>query len=300
MKQKIFTKKYYEELEARLGENMPKYTDPNFSWEEEAKDNIIELDFEAPDLSGMLDYADSHEAKDDGKAAKILFLAYHNLTPLQAAQRQIWQYLSHVTLYEYMRRRWPTINDANCPESYVKEHWFYGSGLIRNCLEGMYWSVKCSAIDKGNGEYDFTYTDFFFSIQKIRDRGIGAATFIMSNPALVRGMLKFYMDELKKQENNKSKRDDEPKEDTVFDKFFEYRTDKCIQLVNKLGGVVDLSTYTESDIYEFLDSNREYIKSVGDRKKEKKEREAAQNKDQKSAINIGNHKQNRKHKKRNK
>lgn len=268
---------------------MPKYTDPNFSWEEEAKDNIIELDFEAPDLSGMLNYADSHEAKDDGKAAKILFLAYRNLTPLQAAQRQFWQYLSHVTLYEYMRRRWPTINDANCPESYVKEHWFYGSGLIRNCLEGMYWSVKCSAIDKGDGEYDFTYTDFFFSIQKIRDRGIGAATFIMSNPALVRGMLKFYMDELKKKE-----------EDTVFDKFFEYRTDKCIQLVNKLGGVVDLSTYTESDIYNFLDSNREYIKSVGDRKKEKKEREAAQNKDQKGAINIGNHKQNRKHKKRKK
>lgn len=167
MKQKIFTKKYYEELEAKLGENMPKYTDPNFSWEEEAKDNIIELDFEVPDLSGMLDYADSHEAKDDGKAAKILFLAYRNLTLLQAAQRQFWQYLSHVTLYEYMRRRWPTINDANCPESYVKEHWFYGSGLIRNCLEGMYWSVKCSAIDKGDGEYDFTYTDFFFSIQKI-------------------------------------------------------------------------------------------------------------------------------------
>ena len=78
---------------------MPKYTDPNFSWEEEAKDNIIELDFEAPDLSGMLDYADSHEAKADGKAAKILFLAYRNLTPLQAAQRQFWQYLSHVTLY---------------------------------------------------------------------------------------------------------------------------------------------------------------------------------------------------------
>ena len=32
MKQKIFTKKYYEELEAKLGENMHKYTDPNFSW----------------------------------------------------------------------------------------------------------------------------------------------------------------------------------------------------------------------------------------------------------------------------
>lgn len=63
---------------------------------------------------------------------------------------------------------------------------------------------------------------------------------------------------------------------------------------------MDLSTYTESDIYKFLDSNREYIKSVGDRKKEKKEREAAQNKDQKGAINIGNHKQNRKHKKRKK
>ncbi len=265
MKQKIFTKKYYETLVENVAENIAKYTDQSFSWADEAKDNIIEIDMEQPDLSGMLNYTDSHKATDDLEAAKILFNAYSGLTRLQAAQRQFWQYLSHITLYEYMRKRWPTINDPNCPISYIKEHWFYGQGPIRNWLEGMYWSVKCSVIEKENGEYDFTYTDFFFTIQKIRDRGIGAATFIMQNPQIVRGMLKLYMDELKKKDNG---------EDTVFDKYFEYRTDKCIQLVNKLGGVVDLSAYSETDIYKFLDSNRDYIKSIGDRKKEKKEREA--------------------------
>ena len=75
------------------------------------------------------------------------------------------------------------------------------------------------------------------------------------------------MDELKKNET-------EP-DSSVFDKHFEYRTDKCIQLINKLGGVVDLGSYSEDDFYAFLNENREYIKSVGDRKKEKRERDEA-------------------------
>ena len=75
------------------------------------------------------------------------------------------------------------------------------------------------------------------------------------------------MDELKKKDSDPAS--------SVFDKHFEYRTDKCIQLINKLGGVIDIGVYSEEDFYNFLDDNREYIKSVGDRKKEKKERDEA-------------------------
>ena len=113
---------------------------------------------------------------------------------------------------------------------------------------------------------DYKYTKLLFSIQKLRDRGIAAATYIFSNPVLVRGILDFYFDELDKAEKG---------EDTVFDKYFEYRTDKCIQLINKLGGVVELSMLTSEDIYNFLKENRDVIKSVGDRKKEKKLRDEA-------------------------
>ena len=98
------------------------------------------------------------------------------------------------------------------------------------------------------------------------------------------------MDELEKSESNP--------EASVFDKYFEYRTDKCIQLINKLGGVIDIGAYSEEDFYKFLNDNREYIKSVGDRKKEKKERDEAM-----AAAGIApkkkkKHKKNKKHKRR--
>lgn len=265
MKQRIFKKKYAQQLEEHVEQNMPKYINPDFSWEEDSQGQTIDLNFEQPDLSGMMDYAENSSASSDYYAAKILYEAYKHLTPLQAAQHHFWQYLSHVVLYDYMRKRWPKINNADCPANYVNEHWFYGQGFIRNWLEGMFWSVKCSVIEKEGEEPDYKYTEFLFSIQKIRDRGIAAAPYILSNPAAVRGMIRFYMDELEKKEKG---------EDTVFEKYFEYRTDKCIQLVNKLGGVVELATYDEDDFYNFLNDNRDIIKGVGDRKKEKKERDA--------------------------
>lgn len=168
----------------------------------------------------------------------------------------------------------------------VSEHWFYSQGRIRNWLEGLFWSFRCTAIKQQDGTYDYKYTEFLFSIQKLRDRGIGAATYVISNPAAVRGMIRFYIDELAKKEVDSNT--------SVFDKHFEYRTDKCIQLINQLGGVIDLGVYDEDDFYNFLNDNREYIKSIGDRKKEKQERDA-----QLEAVGVKTKKsKNKKRKKR--
>lgn len=268
MKQRIFTPDFYKHyLEESISENLYKYNNDDYPWEEEAiaQDAIRELDFEQPDLSGMMAYADNSRATNDFYAGKILFESYDYLTSLQASQRHFWHYLSHVVLYKYMCTRWKKDDGSELTFNNVNEHWFYGQGPIRNWLEGLYWSFKCTAIKQEDGSYDYTYTQFLFSIQKLRDRGIGAATYVMSNPAAVRGILKFYMDELNKKENDL--------DSSVFDKYFEYRTDKCIQLINKLGGVIDLASYSEEDFYNFLNDNREYIKNVGDRKKEKKERD---------------------------
>jgi len=291
MKQQIFTPRFGEYLEANITENLAKYNDSNYSWEEEARaqDAIRALSFDQPDLSGMMEYADNSRAINDFFAGKILFESYANLTPLHAAQSHFWLYLSHVVLYKYMCTRWAKSDGSQLTYNNVNEHWFYGQGRIRNWLEGLYWSFKCSAIKNEDGTYDYTYTQFLFSIQKLRDRGIGAARYVMTNPNAVRGILRFYMDELKKRETDP--------ESSVFDKHFEYRTDKCIQLINKLGGVIDIGAYTEDDFYGFLNDNREYIKSVGDRKKEKQERDeklaAAGIKVKKSKKKKHKHKKNR-------
>lgn len=268
MKQKAFTPIFADNLRSKINENIAKYNNPDYLWETEAKEAnaIIELDFEEPDLSGMMEFANNNLAKNDFFAGKILFENYEHLTSLQAAQVHLWQYLSHVTLYKYMCTRWYKDTGENLTTNNVSEHWFYGQGRIRNWLEGLFWSFKCTAIKQEDGTYDYKYTELLFNIQKLRDRGIGAATYVISNPAAVRGILRFYIDELKKKEVD-------PRT-SVFDKHFEYRTDKCIQLINQLGGVIDLSSYNEDDFYKFLNDNREYIKSIGDRKKEKLERDA--------------------------
>jgi hypothetical protein len=64
-------------------------------------------------------------------------------------------------------------------------------------------------------------------------------------------------------------------------------------LINQLGGVIDLGTYDEDDFYNFLDDNRKYIKSIGDRKKEKQERDA-----QLEAAGISTKKSKRKNRKK--
>lgn len=292
MKQGIFLPAYAETLQANVEENLRYYIDPLHDWKKAAGDNIQELDFDQPDLSGMMKYANTNKAVDDFYAAQILYEAYKDiLSPLKAAQSHFWQYLSHVVLYDYMRARWPEINDPNCRASYISEHWFYGQGLIRNWLEGMYWSVRNTVIENEDGTLDYKYTKLLFSIQKLRDRGIAAATYIFSNPVLVRGILDFYFDELGKADRG---------EDSVFDKYFEYRTDKCIQLINKLGGVVELSMLTSQDIYNFLEENRDVIKSVGDRKKEKKLREEALAAAAASTSTISDDKQSRKPEKKKK
>lgn len=52
MKQKAFTPVFTDNLRAKVGENIDKYNNPNYLWENEAKKAgaIIELDFEEPDL----------------------------------------------------------------------------------------------------------------------------------------------------------------------------------------------------------------------------------------------------------
>lgn len=268
MKQKIFKPKFViEDLIPNVETNLPKYRNLDYDWEQEAleKDAIVELDFEQPDLSGMFNYADNSLAVNDFYAGKILFEAYQNLTELQAAQSHFWAYLSHVVLYKYLCVRWAHDDGSPLTENNVKEHWFYKNGKIRNCLEGMFWMFKKTAIPLGDGQYDYKYTKMMFSIQKLGNRGIAAATFVFGNTAVVQGMLDFYIEELQKKESDP--------EHCAFDKHFEYRTDKCIQLVNELGGVIDLSEYSKEDITNFLRKNWDYIKSVGDRKKEKKARE---------------------------
>ena len=91
------------------------------------------------------------------ESAIALYEAYPDLTPLSASKMELWAYLSHVDLFEYMQKRFPLVIDGSADEKYIKEHWFRSSqGTIRSSLAGLWWSVYCSVDDKREDKYELT------------------------------------------------------------------------------------------------------------------------------------------------
>jgi len=267
MKLKIFTQTYSADLPYHIEENMESYKDPTHDWLSKAK--TIETGYEIPDdlcdqMCKCYNQEDGKFIPDgnsysryDGEAAKILFIAFKDISPIVAAQKNLWITLSHTVLMPYMRKRWPKIDDDNFYQpSYIKDHWMNPT-TIRNWLEGLYWQVKCSVVVDGN-DYDFEYTDFFFSRQKLGNRGIAAAPYIVSNPTAVKGMLRFYKEF----------------EHDFLSPHFEEKTDRCIQIINQLGAIIEYGTFTEQDFYDELLSHKDELAKIVDRKEAKRQREA--------------------------
>ena len=255
MKQKIFTKEFAENLSNNILGNIALYRNDVF---EVRPENIIEstIDVINENLAENMEAHISSVAREEFEAAKILFEAFPDLTPLQASHKPFWLYLSHVELYHYMRLRWPILANKDISDvdlfKAVKQHFFH-TDAIRNQLEGLYWLVRCSAVRKEDGSYDYTFTEFLFSRRKLGNRGIGASIYFR-NPKVVRGMLRFYMDY----------------ENDFLTPHFEEKTDYCIQLMNQKGAVSEISLWEEEDVYQFLLAHRSEIEPIIDRKEQKK------------------------------
>ena len=291
MKLRLFTQTYSAELSYHIEENLPKYKDPSYDWYSEA--DTITSDFEIPDdLCEKMCLCYNQEdgtfvpdgnsfSRYDGKAAIELYEAFKSIKPVVAAQKNLWVTLSHTVLMPYMRKRWAEIDKQDFNDSaYVKAHWMNPS-TIRNWLEGLFWQVKCSVIEDG-GSSDYKYTEFFFSRQKLGNRGIAAAPYIVSNPTAVKAMLRFYMEN----------------EQGFLSPHFEEKTDRCIQIINQLGAKIEYGTFSEQDFYDELMSHKDELSAIVDRKVAKKLKEAELAEQGLIIVTKSKHKKKKKHKKR--
>lgn len=263
--QRIFTKDFVDILSNSIDENMDRYKDPNFDWMEYAQDKngLHTVPIEVPDdlCDRMLATVPPSDARNkaiyDFEAAKILFEAFPELSPLQVAQREIWVFLSHCVLMPYVRKRWEKIDEEeDVSPNYINEHWLYGQGVVRNWLHGLYWSVYATVVrgDSEEQKFDYTLTQRLFTHQNIRSRGVAAAPFLMSNRAPLQGLMNFVS----------------AHESDIFNKYVEYRMDACVQLLNNAGGVVDLTVWDQDDFFNYLERCKDVIVAVEDRKKQRK------------------------------
>lgn len=136
----------------------------------------------------------------DLQSAIAIYEAYPDLSPLFAQQDDLWVYLTHVDLFEYVKKRWPIKidNDLSVASQcdYISDHWFRGHhSIIRSTLMGLWWSVFCTIDESRSDKYELTKvlfcnysfrTRYFGTSELIRHREamIGILSFLHENPIL--------------------------------------------------------------------------------------------------------------------
>jgi hypothetical protein len=199
--QKTFIKAYADQLKDQITDNLEQYSNSDFTYDTSKVVSIRQM--EQP--NGLV-YKMS--AKDDFEAAKALYEAYPNLSPLQASQSTFWIYLAHADLFHYVQERWSKIKDisidASTREKIVLEHWFGTQGSIRQALSGLWWSVYCTIDPNSSDQYECT--KFVFSNETFRTRRLGPSRLFRHREGVI-GIIKYLIDTKDNEDSNNTMED---------------------------------------------------------------------------------------------
>jgi Family of unknown function (DUF6339) len=98
----------------------------------------------------------------DLENTRIVYDALRHLTPLQASNARIWAHMTHVTHWEYMRKRWPIeqyLGKQHLREN-IQERYFFmpnrSPALIRNGMARLWWYGYCSYDKSREDPYELT------------------------------------------------------------------------------------------------------------------------------------------------
>ncbi len=98
----------------------------------------------------------------DLENTRIIYSALKHLTPLQASDHRLWAYFSHVSHWEYMRKRWPVeqyIGKERFREV-MNERYFYLSdrsrALLRNGMARLWWYGYCTYDESRADPFELT------------------------------------------------------------------------------------------------------------------------------------------------
>lgn len=80
----------------------------------------------------------------DLENTKTVYSALRHLSPLQASDERLWAYLTHVTFWDYMRKRWPVeqYSGQRLAENLQDRYFFMSDrprALIRNGIARLWW-----------------------------------------------------------------------------------------------------------------------------------------------------------------
>lgn len=227
--QRTFKKSYVDLLldTVKCGQDLDKYSCDKFDYDESQVVMIPSLVFPEGLCHKLVPTPQA-----DFDSAITLYEAYSNLTPLQAADKAFWTYLTHVDLFAYVQARYPKVKEPNFNSiPYVIDHWFCGADWYwRHPLASLWWFVY-QTIDETSKNDKYKYTKFFFltsyefrtnlakySVARLKEAIFGYFDFLMDNPE-------------------------------IMSQFFKQRNRFMTKHLNKLGGSRLLSTFTREMFY---------------------------------------------------
>jgi hypothetical protein len=88
-----------------------------------------------------------------------LYEALRKLNETQASDERLWVYLTHVTFWDYMRKRWPISENS---AGRIKDRYFLRNknieSLTRNGISRLWWYVHLTIDENRKNKYELTET----------------------------------------------------------------------------------------------------------------------------------------------
>jgi hypothetical protein len=83
---------------------------------------------------------ESNNEKLDSENAKILYKGLSHLTLAEVADEKLWAFMTHVTHWEYMRKRWPVEGTSGDKRNFILTRYFFKERpFSRNGLARLWW-----------------------------------------------------------------------------------------------------------------------------------------------------------------
>lgn len=241
--QKTFKEEYLRQLkeQVKAGTALPLYGNDVFDIDQTKLESLAGV--YAPEgfsdrLSGL--------HTNDFEAAKVVYEAYENITPLMASYEAFWAYLTHTSMFEYAQKRWSDVKTGKASDKYVLDHWFFGSnGILRNTAAGLWWDVYNTIDPSRKDRYELTA--ILFENYTLRTVSFGTSLLIRHREAMI-GILQFLKDNPKIRENS-----------------FENRGRFIAKYFNRLGAVKQLAYLDREYFTAKCESMKDKILSVTSR-----------------------------------
>ena len=131
---------------------------------------------------------------------KIIYESFRTLTPTQASDSRLWTYLTHITFWDYMQKRWPVKDlKQDKKRNFIKERYLLTTANLRtlthNGIARLWWFGYLTYDEKRDNPWELTEillksTDLptsLFERALGTDKNIrkGVLEFFLENPDLI-------------------------------------------------------------------------------------------------------------------